>query len=121
MSWEYIRLTCFVKSEHRQFVCGRVALRRDQGEWLWQGIWQGCGCQRVSHLQDWYIHDRRTILKSYMSSELVWVRQTAGKDGRMLMLYERVSISMGYEPMRHWVCSMASSSMYVTQPHIIQR
>jgi succinate-semialdehyde dehydrogenase / glutarate-semialdehyde dehydrogenase len=63
LPWAFSLANDFIPTtEHGQLQRRRVAIRRHQGEWLRQGVWQGCRGERIPHLQDWHLHDRRPVL-----------------------------------------------------------
>jgi succinate-semialdehyde dehydrogenase/glutarate-semialdehyde dehydrogenase len=56
------------ETKGERFGC-RISIRWDKAEWLREGIWKRCRCERVSHHQDWYLHARRTVLERMIYSD----------------------------------------------------
>ena len=76
--------TADLSSEYWQQLCCGEPIRWYQGKRLRQGEWQGCRCERVSRLQDRYIHDCWTVLSvtSRLSSAVAVIREMLRKSDR---------------------------------------
>lgn len=60
--------SAYLTNSTRKLIGRRVTVRGHQTEWIWQGVWEGCGGERVPDHKDRHLYPRRglSITMEYM-------------------------------------------------------